>query len=136
MVAMSPIRSRIATQRLQILRMALVLSLAFLMGGAMISSVAMRAPIRTQAQPIDQLPDGAGKPIVQRACTTCHTLNVITTRRASQPEWAKTVDDMVNRGADLSDDDIDKVVDYLSTNFKPTSPDTKPPVARAPPPQK
>jgi hypothetical protein len=26
---------------------------------------------------------------------------------------------MVTRGADLSDDEIDKVIEYLSTNFKP-----------------
>ena|ERR1700733_11460776 len=65
------------------------------------------------------LPDGPGKEIVQRACTTCHSLSVITSRRASSDEWSKTVTEMVTRGADLSDDEMDRVTQYLSTNFAP-----------------
>jgi competence ComEA-like helix-hairpin-helix protein len=65
------------------------------------------------------LPDGPGKEIAQRACTTCHSLSVITSRRASSDEWSKTVTEMVTRGADLSDDEIDRVIQYLSTNFAP-----------------
>jgi hypothetical protein len=116
--------------------MALVLSWGCLVCGALLLSAALTKTARTQTQPIDPLPNGAAKPIVQKACSTCHALTIITTRRASQAEWAKTVDDMVNRGAELSDDDIDKVVDYLSTNFKPIDSNSKQPAANTPPPQK
>jgi mono/diheme cytochrome c family protein len=99
-------------------------------------SAALTAPAHTQTQPIDPLPNGAAKTIVQRACITCHTVKVITTKRASEAEWAKTVDNMVNRGVVLSDDDIDKLIDYLSTNFKPVDSDSKQPAANTAPPQK
>ena len=129
-------RSKIVRQSLRSRPMAIVLCWVCLIGGAAVSSAALTESARTQTQPSDPLPNGAGKPIVLRACTACHTLTVITTRRASQAEWAKTVDDMVNRGADLSDDDIDKVIDYLSTNFKPIDSDSKQPAANTPPPRK
>jgi polyhydroxyalkanoate synthesis regulator phasin len=65
------------------------------------------------------LPDGPGKPVVERSCASCHALKVIVSKKATKDEWAKTVNDMVNRGAQLSDDEIDMVIDYLSANFKP-----------------
>jgi cytochrome c5 len=133
---MSQPGSRIVRQRLRSRPIAVVLSWVCLVGGAVISSAVVTEGAHTQTQPVDPLPNGAGKPIVQRVCATCHTLKVVTTRRASQAEWAKTVDDMVNRGAELSDDDIDKVIDYLSTNFKPVDSDSKQPAANTPPPQK
>lgn len=71
------------------------------------------------ASPKSALPDGSGKPIVERACTACHSLNVIVTKKASRDDWTNVVNEMVTRGADLSDDEIDKVIEYLSTNFKP-----------------
>jgi mono/diheme cytochrome c family protein len=71
------------------------------------------------ASPDNALPDGAGKPIVVRACVGCHSLKVVVSRKATREDWSKVVNEMVTRGADLSDDEIDKVIDYLSTNFKP-----------------
>jgi hypothetical protein len=132
MIAMSRLGYQIVRQNLRSRSMSIVLAWVCLVCGG----VALTESARTQSKPTDPLPNGAAKPIVQRACTTCHTLTVITTRRVSQAEWAKIVDDMVNRGAELSDDDIDKVTDYLSTNFKPVDSDTKQPTAPEAPPQK
>lgn len=63
------------------------------------------------------LPEGAGRPIVQRSCTTCHNLRMVTSKKGARSYWSKTVDDMVNRGAELSDEEIGTVVDYLSSSF-------------------
>jgi hypothetical protein len=76
------------------------------------------------ASPNSALPDGPGKPIIERACVGCHSLKVIVTKKASRNDWTNVVNEMVTRGADLSDDEIDKVIEYLSTNFKPD--DAKP----------
>jgi competence protein ComEA len=65
------------------------------------------------------MPDGAGKPVVQRACSGCHSLTVVTSKHASQSEWEQLVNLMVSRGADLSDDEIDTVVEYLAKNYGP-----------------
>ena len=83
-------------------------------------------PPQTKSQPADPpLPDGHGKDLVMRACVKCHNLKIITTKRASEEEWTRSVDNMINRGAVLSDDEADDVIDYLSQNFKPAESDQK-----------
>jgi competence protein ComEA len=68
------------------------------------------------------LPPGAGKPIVERMCSSCHALKVVTSKRASPEQWAQLVDQMVSRGAEGTDDEIETVVEYLSKNFGLDSP--------------
>jgi competence protein ComEA len=63
------------------------------------------------------LPPGEGKPIVERMCSSCHALKVVTSKRASPEQWAQLVDQMVSRGAEGTDDEIETVVEYLSKNF-------------------
>lgn len=63
------------------------------------------------------LPPGDGKAIVQRACVGCHALKVVTSKRATPQEWSTVVDQMVSRGADVEDDEIETLIGYLSKNF-------------------
>jgi competence protein ComEA len=63
------------------------------------------------------LPPGQGKAIVQRSCGGCHALKVVTSKRASPTQWTALVNQMVSRGADLEDEEIDVVIEYLSKNF-------------------
>lgn len=63
------------------------------------------------------LPAGKGRTIVQRACSHCHALRVVTSKRASKQQWSTLVDQMISRGADLEDEEIDTVVNYLAKNF-------------------
>ena len=63
------------------------------------------------------LPPGKGKAIVARTCVGCHALKVVTSKRATKEQWSALVDQMVSRGAELDDDEIDVVVDYLAKNF-------------------
>ncbi len=75
------------------------------------------------------LPPGEGKPIVERMCSSCHALKVVTSKRASPEQWAQLVDQMVSRGAEGTDDEIETVVEYLSKNF---GLDTPPPASEKP----
>ena len=68
------------------------------------------------------LPPGEGKPIVERMCGSCHALKVVTSKRASPEQWSQVVDQMVSRGAEGTDEEIETVVDYLSKNFGLDSP--------------
>jgi competence protein ComEA len=65
------------------------------------------------------LPDGPGKDVVKRMCSSCHGLNVITSTVKTRNQWGNTVDVMVSRGATGTDDEIDQVIDYLATHFGP-----------------
>jgi len=63
------------------------------------------------------LPDGQGKDVVQRMCTQCHSLSVVTGQRMSREHWAIQVEDMVSRGAKGSPAEIQLVVQYLSAFY-------------------
>jgi len=63
------------------------------------------------------LPDGPGKAAFQKVCTGCHALESVMRSRNSRERWGEVVDDMVSRGAHGTDEEIDKVIDYLATNF-------------------
>ena len=52
------------------------------------------------------LPPGKGKAIVQRSCRGCHARKVL-------------VDQMINRGAEVEDEEFDTLLAYLSKNFGP-----------------
>jgi hypothetical protein len=63
------------------------------------------------------LPEGEAKPIVERSCTACHGLESITTVRLPKETWREIVLEMVARGADLRENEIPLVIDYLAEHF-------------------
>lgn len=65
------------------------------------------------------LPDGDGKAVVQRDCSQCHSLETVTRARLTRKQWEARIDEMIAKGAKLSDDDIDVVAAYLAKNFGP-----------------
>ncbi|SRR5260370_33799378 len=73
------------------------------------------APAQTQSAP----PEDETKALLERTCTKCHKLTGTLKQRNSKEEWAAIVDDMIARGAEASDAEIDTLVDYLARNFGP-----------------
>jgi competence protein ComEA len=63
------------------------------------------------------LPAGKGQEVVQQNCSGCHVLKVVTSKRASKQQWSALVDQMIARGAEVPDEEIETVVDYLAKNF-------------------
>jgi quinohemoprotein ethanol dehydrogenase len=61
--------------------------------------------------------DAAGRNLVVRICTTCHVLDVVTGTKMTHESWKHTVDNMVERGARGTTEEINAIVDYLSKNF-------------------
>jgi hypothetical protein len=51
---------------------------------------------------------------MNRACTNCHGLDRIETRRNTQEAWRVTLVDMRERGAQLSDEELERLVEWLS----------------------
>ena len=79
-----------------------------------ISSRLSEAELQADGGP---LPDGEGKALVTRMCTTCHGTAVFTKMRLSRTGWGDEVAAMVERGAVGTAPEIRAVVDYLSKNF-------------------
>ena len=71
------------------------------------------------ANPQDKFPEGEGKAVVVRMCTMCHDSAGMTSTRNTKDRWETVVMDMVSRGAQGSDSEIDQVIEYLARNFGP-----------------
>ena len=60
-----------------------------------------------------------GKALLERTCTRCHKLSAAVGQRNSKGRWSAIVDDMIARGAEATDPEIEKILDYLARNFGP-----------------
>ena len=67
------------------------------------------------------LPDSTGKDVVGKVCTECHDTANIRKQRLTRDQWSEKIDDMVDRGAKGSDQEMMAVLDYLTKNFGPDS---------------
>ncbi|HVO99895.1 MAG TPA: helix-hairpin-helix domain-containing protein [Bryobacteraceae bacterium] len=63
------------------------------------------------------LPDGPGKETVLKLCQDCHDLGMVTMDNRTREGWQKTVTKMGERGAEVSDDQFETIVAYLTTHF-------------------
>ncbi len=59
------------------------------------------------------LSPGEGRELVLDSCMACHNLRVVVNARKSRGDWAKAVNDMIQRGAQVFSDEIDPITGYL-----------------------
>jgi cytochrome c5 len=64
-----------------------------------------------------QLPDGPGKATVQKLCGGCHPPEIVLGHRDTRDGWERIVSDMVDKGANGTDDEFNIVIDYLAAHF-------------------
>ena len=57
--------------------------------------------------------DPEAKRLMNRACTTCHGLDRVETTRNAEEAWRVTLVDMRERGAQLSDEELERLVEWL-----------------------
>jgi len=81
----------------------------------------LASPFWLHAQAL-KLPDGPGKATTEKVCGACHGAELVIGRQETREGWAAIVNEMVQRGASGTDDELYDVVDYLSKNFSKTSP--------------
>jgi cytochrome c5 len=60
-----------------------------------------------------------GEKILNASCTGCHDLRPVQTSAKSKDEWNDTVQNMLQKGADVSDADVPVLVDYLTEAYGP-----------------
>jgi hypothetical protein len=65
----------------------------------------------------DELEPGPGSDVVMRACSKCHAIDNVLQVRKNRADWDTTVHLMRNYGMDLSDQDTQIVIDYLSSYY-------------------
>jgi cytochrome c553 len=57
--------------------------------------------------------DSEGEALLNRACTTCHAMDRINSARNSADAWRVLTIDMRERGAKLTDEEVEKLVEWL-----------------------
>ncbi len=64
--------------------------------------------------PVPAGPDAAVVTLVNTACSACHTLDRITNKKGDNDAWTATVTRMKGKGADLTDQQVTAVIEYLA----------------------
>jgi cytochrome c5 len=87
--------------------------------------------IGDQAAP--PLPDGKGKDVAQQKCSTCHATNIWSTQHHTREQWGSIIDNMISKGLEASDEELDTITDYLAQNFGPVAKAPSPTAPTDPP---
>ena len=83
--------------------------------------------------PNDALPDGPGKDVVVRVCTSCHEASQITYKTRTPQDWEFVIGKMIDGGAELTGEEQDAVYAYLVKNFPAKPADAPAGDAKTPP---
>jgi competence protein ComEA len=71
------------------------------------------------AQQQQSFPDGQGKDTFLRICSVCHGAQIVLGRGNTEDGWTQVVLNMVQRGAQGSEQEFGEIVQYLAKNFPP-----------------
>jgi virginiamycin B lyase len=80
-----------------------------LVAAALLTSV---GPVAAQT-----FPDGPGKEILEKKCSTCHAPEQVTTFGRSAEEWHEVVVNMIDLGAEVNEEEAKVLVEYLAKNW-------------------
>ena len=61
-----------------------------------------------------EFPQGPNRDVVVKACKECHPIAQVTKHRESRARWSQIAEKMLGEGAQMTDDEFEKVVVYLS----------------------
>jgi len=95
-------------------------SLAVATSGLLIAFAA--AGLRAEDAVPSPFAPGPGQVPTTAACAACHPPTMITTKRYNEDKWAEVVDQMISKGAKVSDADYDVIVTYLARTYGPDNP--------------
>jgi competence protein ComEA len=71
------------------------------------------------AQQQQSFPEGQGKDTFLRICSVCHGPQIVLGRGNTADGWTQVVLNMVQRGAQGSEEEFGEIVQYLAKNFPP-----------------
>jgi cytochrome c5 len=77
------------------------------------------APDTTKKADDDPLPEGKGKDVTKKVCSGCHAVSMFASQRHDHEQWSAIIDQMVGKGLDASDDQLNQINDYLATYLGP-----------------
>lgn len=63
------------------------------------------------------LPEGAGRELVEHKCAQCHSLDTVMRSHRTRKQWEAQLDTMIVRGARISDEEFERIADYLASGL-------------------
>jgi cytochrome c5 len=98
--------------------------LSVLVGVLLVTTLGMScggqaAPTPPQAPGSTAAPVLGGEELLQERCTRCHDLDRVHAAGKSESEWEATVERMRGKGAELTDDEAQILVEYLAETYGP-----------------
>jgi hypothetical protein len=79
------------------------------------------------AAELTELPQGPDRDLVSKVCQSCRDLQMVFDAAGiSRDEWNMSLDEMTANGMNISADDRDKILTYLSTYLGPDPPKVTP----------
>jgi len=91
----------------------LLITAAALLPLAIVGARALAADTPAPAAP----PPGPGLELINQRCVFCHNTAQIFSERKPAAAWSATVEQMANRGAEVSPEEMKVIVDYLAKNY-------------------
>jgi len=73
--------------------------------------------LAAQTQPSSSNDDDKGKALVQSKCTKCHGLEEVEAANLDRASWKETIEFMRTKGADLKDEEVNVIVNYLVKTY-------------------
>lgn len=84
------------------------------------ATLLLAAPAKWEEQ-VRYLADGPERQAVARRCAGCHAAGNFTRFRKNEDAWTEVMADMVNRGAEIPDDEYEGIIAFLARNYGPSS---------------
>ena len=70
-----------------------------------------------EAELMESMPEGEGKELVTSLCVGCHSLATVLSAGKGEEGWRDTIDNMISRGAQIFDDEVDTILGYLTRHY-------------------
>lgn len=87
-----------------------------------LAGAGLLATLSCLAQALASLPEGAGRTQFIAACANCHEMSVVIAQGRTRDEWGTMISTMIDRGAQVADEDFDAIQDYLARFFPAKTP--------------
>ncbi|WP_313806253.1 hypothetical protein [Sphingobium sp.] len=71
------------------------------------------------AQALAAFAPGEGREVTATTCGACHSPVIITSKKLDGQGWAQIVDQMIDKGAQVQDQDYNTIVTYLAKSYGP-----------------
>ena len=71
----------------------------------------------TEVELVEAMPEDEGKELVTSLCVGCHSLGSVVSNGKSEEQWRDTINNMISRGAQIFDDEVETILVYLTKHY-------------------